>query len=145
MRMDVKGKIPAMGMVFAVLLGSAACDSGTSPDEKPTRADVAVVGEAPVPLELVVSTDFYETVRDGEVVQVRNSADTLYIELPFAQTFYLTDLGSVLVELANHDDEPAQVELSVELDNGQEPYRQSATMSQGGQLRYVLAFLQRTL
>lgn len=145
MRMDWKGRITAMGMAFAVLSSATACDSGTSPDEKPTRADVAVVGDAPVPLELVVSTDFHETVRDGEIVQVRNSADTLFIEPPFAQTFYLSDLGSVLVELANHDDEPAQVELSVELDNGQEPYRQSATMSQGGQLRYVFAFLQRTL
>lgn len=145
MRMDMKGRITAMGMVAAVVLSSTACDSGTSPDEKPTRADVAVVGDAPVPLELVVSTDFVETVRDGEVVQVKNSADTLFIELPFAQTFSLSGLGSVLVELANHDAEPAQVELSVELDNGQEPYRQSATMSEGGRLRYVFAFLQRTL
>lgn len=144
MRMDLKGRITAMGIVFAVLSSAAACDSGTSPDEKPTRADVAAVGDAPVPLELVVSTDFYETVRDGEVVQVKNSADTLFIEPPFAQTFFLSDLGSVLVELANYDAEPAQVELSVELDNGQ-TYQQSATMSEGGRLRYVFAFLQRTL
>lgn len=145
MRIDCKKKITAIGAALAVLSSSAACDSGTSPDEKPTRADVAVVGDSPVPLELVVSTDFYETVRDGEVVQVKTSADTLFIEPPFAQTFYLSDLGSVLVELANYDDEPAQVELSVELDNGQEPYRQSATMSEGGRLRYVYAFLQRIL
>lgn len=145
MRIDWKRKIPAMGMAFVVLVGSVACDSGTAPGEKPTRADVAVSGDAPVPLELVVSTDFYETVRNGEVVQIRNSADTLFIEPPFAQTFFLSELGSVLVELANHDDEPAQVELSVELDSGQEPYRQSATMSEGGQLRYVFVFLQRRL
>lgn len=145
MRMDWKERATAMGMACAVLASAMACDSGTGPGDKPTRADVAVVGDAPAPLELVVSTDFYETVRDGEVVQVKNSADTLFIEPPFAQTFFLSDLGSVLVELANHDDEPAQVELSVELDNGQEPYRQSATMSEGGQLRYVFAFLQRTL
>jgi hypothetical protein len=145
MRIDWKKKVPAMGVAFVVLVSSTACDSGTAPGEKPTRADVAVVGEAPVPLELVVSTDFFETVRDGEVVQVKNSADTLFIEPPFAQTFFLSDLGSVLVELANHDAEPAQVELSVELDSGQEPYRQSATMSEGGRLRYVFVFLQRTL
>lgn len=126
-----------------LVLAFAGCTFGTSPDEKPTRADIAVVGDTPAPLELVISTDFHEAVLDGQVVQVKNSADTLFIDLPFSKTVHLTDLGSILVELANHHDEPAQVELSVELDNGQDPYRQSATMSQGGQLRYVFVFLQR--
>lgn len=130
-----------VGLVLAVT--SAACDFGTSPDTKPTRAEVAVVGEAPVPLELVISIDFHETVRDGEVIQVKNTADTLFIDPPFEQTVALNELGSVLVELTNHDPEPAQVELSVELDSGQDPYRQSATMSEGGKLRYVFVFIDR--
>lgn len=128
-----------LGLVSAFV----GCTFGTSPDEKPTRADIAVLGDAPAPLELVISTDFHEAVLNGEVVQVTNTADTLFIDLPFAKTVSLSDLGSILVELANHHEEPAQVELSVELDNGQDPYRQSATMSQGGQLRYVFVFLQR--
>lgn len=130
-------------LVLVVTATSAACDFGTSPDTKPTRAEVAVSGEAPVPLELVISIDFHETVRDGEIIQVKNTADTLFIDPPFAQTVQLNELGSVLVELTNHDPEPAQVELSVELDSGQDPYRQSATMSEGGKLRYVFVFIDR--
>ncbi len=130
-------------LVLVVAATPAACDFGTEPSEKPTRAEVTVVGEAPVPLELVTSVDFYETVRDGEIIQVKNTADTVFIDPPFAQTVVLNELGSILVELTNHDAEPAQVELSVELDSGQDPYRQSATMSDGGKLRYVFVFIQR--
>lgn len=129
--------------ILGLVVALAGCGLGTSPGEMPTRADISVVGETPVPLELVVSTDFHEIFRDGQVVQVKNSADTSFIDLPYSKTVMLTDLGSILVELANHDPEPAQVELTVELDNGQDPYRQSATMSEGGQLRYVFVFLPR--
>lgn len=143
--MDIFGTSRAGLATFMILLGGAACSSGTSPGEKPTEARIRVEGTTPAPLQLVVSTDFYETVRDGEVVQVKRSADTTFIGLPYDESVALTSLGSVVVELTNQEEEPAQVEMRVDLDSGQNPYRQSATMSLGGTLRYVFVFLQRRL
>ena len=100
-------------------------------------------GTTPVPLELVVSIDFYE-VQDAvtlEVSQVIQSADTTLITPPYDQTVDLGVGGSVLVKLANHDVTPANVRLRVDLDTGQDPYDRSATMSEGGALRYVFLFL----
>lgn len=129
------------------LVAAAACSSGTSPDEKPTRADISVTGTAPAQLQLVISTDFFEMVDDVtfEILQVLNTADTLFIDPPFEQTVPLTDLGSIVVELTNHEEESAQVRMRVTLDSGQDPFDQSATMSLGGTLRYVFTFIQRVI
>lgn len=127
---------------------AAACANSTAPTNRPTEARVRVEGTSPVPLQLVVSTDFYETVDQftGEILQITASADTTQItSLPFDRTVPLTSLGSVLVSLTNHADQPAQVRLRVNLDGGQDPYDQSAEMSKGGQLRYVFAFVQTVL
>ena len=145
MRIFGKSRVAAVTTAFMIVVGTAACSSGTSPDEKPTQARIEVEGTAPGPLELVVSTDFYEDVQDGQVIQVKNSADTSFVSLPFDNTVFLTDLGSVLVELTNHADETAQVQMRITLDNGAQPYQRSATMSEGGSLRYVYVFLQRRL
>lgn len=145
MRIFGKSRIAAVATAFMIVVGAAACSSGTSPDEKPTEARIEVEGTAPGPLELVVSTDFYEDVQDGQVIQVTNSADTSSISLPFDDTVFLTDLGSVLIQLTNHADETAQVQMRITLDNGAHPYQRSATMSEGGSLRYVYVFLQRRL
>lgn len=116
----------------------------TDSDVKPTSARVRAEGTAPGQLQLVVSTDFFEDVNDitFEVFQVIESADTFFIDLPHDETLPLTDLGSVIVALTNHDTVPAQVRLRVDLDSGQDPYDQSATMSEGGTLRYVFSFLE---
>lgn len=145
MRNVGKLRVVAFASAFMIALVTGACSSGTSPEEKPTQARIQVEGTAPAPLRLVVSTDFFETFVEGEVVQVIRQADTSFIDPPFDQTVPLTDLGSVLVELTNLEVEPAQVELRVDLDSGQDPYRQSATMSEGGTLRYVFVFLQTVL
>ncbi len=127
-------------ILCAALLGAGACSSGTSPDQKPTTARIQVTGTAPAPLRLVTSTDFYETIQDGAVVQVVRTADTTVIALPYDEVLPLSSLGSVVVSLTNPAPEPAQVELRVTLDSGQEPYRQAATLSLGGTLRYVFVF-----
>lgn len=103
-----------------------------------------VEGTAPVALQLVVSTDFYEILNDVtlEPQQVVEQADTFFIDLPYDATIPLTSLGSVIVALTNHDAVAAQVRLRVELDSGQQPYDQGATMSLGGTLRYVFSFVQ---
>jgi len=103
---------------------------------------VRVEGTAPVPLQLVVSTDFYEIPDDitFEPLQVIEQADTFFIDLPYDATIALTKLGSVVVALTNFDTVAAQVRLRVDLDSGQAPYDQSATMSLGGTLRYVFSF-----
>jgi len=133
-----------LGAGFAallVLLGAAACSSGTEVEERPTEARIRVTGTTPVPLQLVVSTDFSEFVgEEGQILQRINSADTTFISPPYDETVLLTSLGSIVVALTNHDVEPAQVELRVNLDNG-EDFRQSAAMSEGGTLRYVFVFL----
>jgi len=136
--------------VFSVvMLGGlmGACSSGTQPDLKPTSARIRADGTAPGQLKLVVSTDFYEAQDDVtfEVYQVFESADTSYIDLPYDEVVPLSSLGSVVVQLGNDDIAPAQVRLRVDLDSGQDPYDRSATMSEGGRLRYVFVFLERVL
>jgi hypothetical protein len=131
------------GLVTVALVAVAACSTSTSPDTKPTSAEIRVTGTAPDSLRLIVSTDFFETIDqvDGTRGQVFNSADTSYITtLPYTETVALTDLGSIVVDVSNPSDVPATVRLMVEVDSGQNPYDREATMSEGGALRYVFNF-----
>jgi len=132
--------------VFAAscLVVAAACSTSTSPDIKPTTAEITITGTAAAPLRLIVSTDFFETFNTttGERGQVFNTADTFFVStLPHEQTVSLTDLGSVVVDVSNPADDPATVRLFVELDSGQPPYDREATMSEGGALRYVFNYV----
>ncbi|MDT8342132.1 MAG: hypothetical protein RQ751_11525 [Longimicrobiales bacterium] len=147
MKKERKGTSLVFGAAFVVLGVTAACSTTTEPDEKPTRADIQVTGESTVPLRLVVSTDFFETLDQvsGVRAQVFNSADTTFIEtLPFERTVQLTDLGSIVVDLSNPSEIEASVRLQVTVDSGQEPFDRSAIMSQGGALRYVFTFFAPT-
>lgn len=131
------------GLVALVLFAVAACSTSTNPDTKPTSAEIRVTGAAPDSLQLVVSTDFFETIDqvDGTRDQVFNSADTSFITtLPYNETVALTDLGSIVVDVSNPSDVPATVRLMVEVNSGQNPYDREATMSEGGALRYVFNF-----
>lgn len=130
-------------MLLALLI-TAACTSSTQPQDRPSSARIRAEGTAPGPLELIVSTQFYE-VQDAvtlEISQVIEVADTFQIDLPYESTVDLSATGSVLVNLANPDSVPANVRLRVNLDTGQDPYDRTATMSEGGALRYVFLFLQ---
>lgn len=136
---------PVVVAVAALL--TAACSSGTQPDEKPTEAAIRVEGTSPGPLRLVISTDFYEELHSatGEILQIFNSSDTLTVSsLPFQHTEPVGSLGSVYVSLSNEADESADVRLRVDLDNGR-GYDQSATMSEGGALTWVYVFLQTVI
>ncbi len=136
--------VVALTVLFAG--GVAGCSNSTAPGNRPTEARIRIEGSTPVPLRLVVSTDFFEEADqlNGGAFQVLRSADTIQVtDLPYDQRVPLTTLGSVVVDLANPSVEPAQVRLRVDLDGGQDPYDQSALMSEGGALRYVFAFIQR--
>jgi hypothetical protein len=126
---------------------AVACSTGTDPDIKPTSAHIRVEGTAPAQLQLVVSTEFYEAQDEVtfEIYQVIESADTSFIDVPYDEVLPLSSSGSVVVQLANLEIAPAQVRLRVDLDSGQEPYDRTATMSDGGRLRYVFVFLQRVI
>lgn len=129
----------AVGLGSAMLVG---CLGAMEPEAKPTEARVRVDGTAPAALELVVSRDFYQ-IQDAvtlETVEVIEQADTTLITPPYDETIPLDVGGSVLVNLANHEDTPANVRLRVDLNAGQAPYDRSATMSEGGSLRYVFLF-----
>lgn len=144
----VSGRSMRFWALGAVVLMGAACSTSTSPDVKPTRADITVSGSSTVPLRLVVSTDFAETFNQvtGERAQILNSADTLTIEtLPYTRSVQLGDQGGVVVDLSNPSDVEATVRLRVSLDSGQKPYDQTATMSQGGALRYVFSYFSPVL
>lgn len=129
------------GIATALLLGGPlGCSTTTSPEQRPTEAEVRVTGSAAGPLRLIVSTEFFETVDpvEGTREQVFVTADTTVIAaLPYTGSVTLGTTSSVVVDLANLEEEPATVRLVVELDGNQPPYDQEATMSLGGALRYV--------
>lgn len=131
----------ARGVVAGVALGVlAACSTTTSPEQRPSEAQIRVTGNAPGPLRLIVSTDFFETVDpvDGVREQVFVTADTTLIDaLPYSGSVTLSSISSIVVDLSNPDETPATVRMVVELDGNQPPYDQEATMSLGGALRYV--------
>lgn len=139
----VDGRRLALLSLVAMSGFLAACGSPSEPEEKPSTAQIRVEGTTPVPLQLVVSTDFFQ-VQDAVTLQISEvveSADTTFITLPYEDVVDLGVGGSVLVGLTNHDTIPANVRLRVNLDTGQNPYDQAATMSEGGTLRYVFLFL----
>ncbi len=132
--------LPQGLLLGACLATLAACGSTTSPDQRPSEAEIRVTGSSTVPLRLIVSTDFFETIDqvDGTRAQVFVTADTLTIEdLPYSDIVTLGDLSSIVVDVSNSDETPATVRVFVELDGGQPPFDQEGIMSQGGSIRYV--------
>ena len=131
-------------VVFCMAIMAAACSSSsTETDRMPTQAAIAVSGSTTVPLRLIISTDFTETLNQatGQRAQVIHAADTINVStLPWSRDVTLNETASILVDLSNPADESANVRLQVNLDSGQPPYDQSATMSRGGSLRYVFNF-----
>jgi hypothetical protein len=143
--MDLSGSrsryaLRALAVVSAATLSVSGCLT-SSPDNKPTVAHITVDGTAPSPLQLVISTDFYETqdLDTGEISQIFNTADTLDITLPHDRTVDLADFGSIVVRLKNPVVATASVRMQISLDNGK-GYDQSATLSDGAELVYVYVF-----
>jgi hypothetical protein len=128
--------------VAAVLFATPACSLGTEADEKPTSARITVTGSAPSPLQLVVSTDFFEQLI-GEGVEIRAvliTADTIPVTPPFEQVTALDELGSVFYRLIQPDTVPSTVTMRVLLDGTLE-YDQEATLSAGASLEYRFVFV----
>ena len=134
-RLLVRGA--AVGLALTV---AASCSTTTSPEQRPSEAQIRVTGSSPGPLRLIVSLDFFETFDPVEQIreQVFVTADTTMIDaLPYSGSVTLSALSSIVVDVSNPDEEPATVRVVVELDGNQPPYDQEATMSLGGALRYV--------
>lgn len=138
-----RARIAGRGLALAVVAAlTTSCSLTTSPPKKPTTAHIIIEGSTPAPLELVTSTDFYQTQNQTtlEVNEVYNKADTLGIgTLPYDATVDLTDLGSISVRLKNPVVATASVRMRVTLDNGQ-GYDQTATLSDGASLVYVYTY-----
>ncbi len=131
----------ALALMAVAAVSASACAVSTGPHKRPTNAHIVVEGTAPVPLELVISTDFTESVDPitFQIVQHFNSADTFDIQLPHDHTVDLSALGDIVVRLKNPVVDVASVRLRISLDNGQ-AYDQSATLSDGAELVYVYVY-----
>lgn len=116
------------------------CSTTTSPEQRPGTASIRVTGSSTVPLRLIVSTEFFETFDPVDQVreQVFVTADTTIIDdLPYTGSVTLGTTSSIVVDVANLEEEPATVRVVVELDGNQPPFDREAVMSLGGALRYV--------
>jgi hypothetical protein len=92
-------------VVFCMAIMVAACSSSsTETGRMPTQASVAVSGSTTVPLRLIISTDFTETLNQatGQRVQVILAADTINVStLPWSRDVTLNETASILVDLSN--------------------------------------------
>jgi hypothetical protein len=131
------GRARAAALLGAFAVAFVGCDIGTSVDDIPTTARVRVEGTAPDTLKLIVSANFFEQINltTGDRYAVLEESDTLALSLPYDETWPLSELGSVYVELLYEPTSTASVTLRVNLDNG-ESFEQAATMSADAQLIY---------
>ena len=133
----------AIWIIVSAVTSVALVACGSESDLKPTRADVLVTGESSVPLRIIVSTDFIETIDQVTFERGQSflDADTVFIQsLPYQDAIALTEDASIVVDVSNPSDIPATVRLQVNLDTNQDSYDREATMSEGGALRYVFSF-----
>lgn len=131
----------ALATVAFLALATTACSLSTGPTNQPTVAHIIVTGTASESLELMVSTNFYETQdpTTGAINQVFNTSDTKQIDVPYDARVQLTDQGSIAVHLKNTSSTDVTVRLQVGLDNGQ-GYDNTATLAQGKELSYVFVY-----
>lgn len=130
-----------LGPILASVL-VVGCSLTGGPDDKPSEARVRVEGSSPHPLSLIVATNFYEqlNLETGARSVVLVSSDTSEISLPHDRAVDLGETGSVYVELLNPLVATATVRMRVDLDSGQNPYDQSATLSDRASLIYYFLF-----
>jgi hypothetical protein len=129
------------GLVLAAVaaLAAAACSLSTGPGNQPTVAHIVVDGTSAAPLQLLVSTDFYEVVdQNGAINEVYNSQDTTDISLPYDNRVQLP-IGSVSVKVVNPSATSASVHLQVGLDNGK-GYDHTATLANGQEMSYIYVY-----
>jgi hypothetical protein len=140
-----RGARRALTALGVALLGVPGCSLSTGPSQRPTSAHIIIDGTAAAPLQLVISTDFYETqdATTAEIVQVFNTADTVSVDPPDDRTVDLGDFGGIAVHLKNLSPTDASVRMRVSLDNGQ-GYDYTGTLPQGQEFVYVYLFGEAT-
>jgi len=123
------------------LMVAGACSLNTASGDMPTSAEINIEGSTPNPLQLIVSTDFFEQLNTGtgERRPILITSDTVLITLPYSRAVDIGLFGSVYVELYQPALETATVNMKVDLDNG-EGYEQNATLADGAQLIYYFVF-----
>lgn len=130
-----------LGLVLAAVtvLAASACSLSTGPGNQPTTAHIVVQGTAPGPLQLILSTDFYEvTDQNGGLSEVYNSQDTTDITLPYDNQVQLP-IGSVSVKVRNPSATSASVHMQVFLDTGQK-YDHTASIANGQEMSYIYVY-----
>ena len=138
---DSRSRGTRLGLLLAAVgaLVVSACSLSTGPGNQPTVAHIVVQGTAPGPLQLLVSTDFYEVKdQNGAISEVYNSVDSTDITLPYDNRVQLP-IGSVSVRLRNASATAASVHLQVGLDNGK-GYDHTATIVNGQEMSYIYVY-----
>ncbi|MEJ2205678.1 MAG: hypothetical protein P8170_16390 [Gemmatimonadota bacterium] len=130
--------------VGALLTLTPACS--IVPDNDPPGEGRVVVQASPqIPLELIVSTDFTTvTQADGTVSVMFESSDTVSITGDFDRRYALSRADARIVAiLANRNESEEPVRLRVLLD-GDTKYDVSATLGNGGSLKYTYQYQEGT-
>jgi hypothetical protein len=128
-------------LVAAAMLAAGGCSLSTS-GNMPTTASIVVDGSSPVPVQLIVSVDFYQVVDSSGAISERyNSADTTSITFPYNESVDISSLGSISVRVRNPAPDTATVHLKVGLDNGQ-GFDHTSAIANGQQLSYVYVYVQ---
>lgn len=123
----------------------AACSLGTEESNRPDRARVVITVDAPNPLTLITSTDFFESIDDvsGQILTSFNQADTVLIDSAFDETFQLGAQSSFVARLIETENTTATIEMRVFLDGVLE-WERTGTM-RDALLEYKFVFTGRRL
>lgn len=129
----------ACALILAALSAAACSSILDSSSRFPEEAEVTVTGTSPVPLQMVLSSNFIG-IWNNEAAKydvTLNAADTVQISaLPITRRHSLNDTGVFFVRLTNADSaQTASIELRVRID-GRPVYAQAANMRDAS-LEYV--------
>ena len=135
--------VAALAVGAATLTALFGCSLTTSAPDAPTDAHIVVSGTS-TPLQLTVSTDFYQ-VQDtvtAEIHEVYNSSQTITITPPYDQHWSIGSQARIAVHLKNTSASDVTVRMQIELDNGGQGYDHNSTLPSGQELAYVYIFNQ---
>lgn len=110
-------------------------------DKQPEQARVQIEVTATNPLQLVISTDFFEFIEpvSGEILASLNDADTFAVTGTFDQTIALGNASAILARLTETDSLQATVRMRVFLDGSLEYDRQGTIQDATLEYRYIFS------